>query len=402
MKEEVTWSDFLGIDVGLTENSCLANVNPGLAKEWHPTKNGKLTPFDVTCGSGKRVWWKCEEGHEWKTTVASRNNGCGCAYCKNLKVFEPVSYEEAKKIVHSLKLSSIQEWYKYCKGECLPKGIPVSPKSFYKNQWVSWGDFLGTKRVANQNRKFVTFNDAKRFLIKNNIKSKTDFEKWKKTSDRPTNIPSMPRRTYKKEWKGWGDFLETGNVNKKEFLPYKDAKKYMSNINLKSTIEWRKWVNDGLKPRNIPSSPSESYGEDWVNWGDFLGTNFINYADRKYKSYKDARKYVHQLNLKKYDEWVDYCKNHTLPDGIPITPRYIYKNKGWVSVQDWLGYSKLGNCKDFASFEEAKKFAKLARIKTLREWASHRKKNGMPSRIPSNPQIVYKKEWKGWKDFLGN
>jgi hypothetical protein len=46
--------------------------NPKLAKEWHPKKNGMLTPRDVTKGSMKKVWWKCAEGHEWQTTVNSR------------------------------------------------------------------------------------------------------------------------------------------------------------------------------------------------------------------------------------------------------------------------------------------------------------------------------------------
>ncbi|HHY2675850.1 TPA: zinc-ribbon domain-containing protein [Bacillus toyonensis] len=34
------------------ENS-LAIRNPELAKQWHKTKNGKLTPFHVTVGSNK-------------------------------------------------------------------------------------------------------------------------------------------------------------------------------------------------------------------------------------------------------------------------------------------------------------------------------------------------------------
>jgi len=29
------------------EDNCLNTVNPELAKEWHPTKNGKLTPYNV-------------------------------------------------------------------------------------------------------------------------------------------------------------------------------------------------------------------------------------------------------------------------------------------------------------------------------------------------------------------
>jgi hypothetical protein len=30
---------------------------PHLVKEWHPTKNGDLTPDDFTHGSNKKVWW---------------------------------------------------------------------------------------------------------------------------------------------------------------------------------------------------------------------------------------------------------------------------------------------------------------------------------------------------------
>lgn len=52
----------------------LATVNPRLAKEWHPTENGDLTPFDVTAGSGKRVWWLCPLGHAYQATIHDRNS----------------------------------------------------------------------------------------------------------------------------------------------------------------------------------------------------------------------------------------------------------------------------------------------------------------------------------------
>ncbi len=39
----------------------LATVNPNLAAEWHPSKNGSLLPSQTTAGSNKKVWWlgKC-------------------------------------------------------------------------------------------------------------------------------------------------------------------------------------------------------------------------------------------------------------------------------------------------------------------------------------------------------
>lgn len=61
----------------------LATLEPTVAKEWHPTKNGVLTPQDVTSGSKKRVWWRCSVGHEWQAVIYSRtgNQRCGCPVC---------------------------------------------------------------------------------------------------------------------------------------------------------------------------------------------------------------------------------------------------------------------------------------------------------------------------------
>lgn len=41
-------------------------------------------PIDeVSAGSGKRVWWKCVEGHRWQAVVSQRSRGFGCPTCFN-------------------------------------------------------------------------------------------------------------------------------------------------------------------------------------------------------------------------------------------------------------------------------------------------------------------------------
>lgn len=59
----------------------LASQDPELAKEWHPEKNGNLTPEDVTVSSGKKVWWLCKNRHEFLAAVYIRKSGRGCPYC---------------------------------------------------------------------------------------------------------------------------------------------------------------------------------------------------------------------------------------------------------------------------------------------------------------------------------
>ena len=64
----------------------LQTVNPLLAKEWNYEKNSNLKPDDFTASSGKKVWWKCTEGHEWETAISNRLRGTGCPYCSGNKV----------------------------------------------------------------------------------------------------------------------------------------------------------------------------------------------------------------------------------------------------------------------------------------------------------------------------
>lgn len=61
---------------------------PEVAAEWHPTKNGALTPDAVTVGTHRKVWWKCPAApdHEWDATINSRTQGTGCPFCAGRRV----------------------------------------------------------------------------------------------------------------------------------------------------------------------------------------------------------------------------------------------------------------------------------------------------------------------------
>lgn len=74
-----------GKQAGLS--NCLSTKYPDLASEWHPTKNGKLTPYNITCGSTKQIWWQCNTNpkHEWKSIINNRIKGSGCPHCKQSK-----------------------------------------------------------------------------------------------------------------------------------------------------------------------------------------------------------------------------------------------------------------------------------------------------------------------------
>lgn len=62
----------------------LQTTFPPIAKQWNYEKNGDLLPTQVVAGSGKRVWWKCENGHEWQARIIDRTKRrcADCPICK--------------------------------------------------------------------------------------------------------------------------------------------------------------------------------------------------------------------------------------------------------------------------------------------------------------------------------
>jgi len=142
---EMNWGDIsqnngcpycAGVKVGLS--NCLAIKNPKLTKEWHPILNGSLTPWEITCASGKMVWWQCKKGHEWRTRVVDRNKNKNCPYCSKYGTL-------ASKEYNLLLINPIlcEEW-NYEKNDKLPSEYtPVSGQYAYwkckecDNEWRS-------------------------------------------------------------------------------------------------------------------------------------------------------------------------------------------------------------------------------------------------------------------------
>ena len=73
----------------VNNSNSLAKNYPEIAKDWHPTKNGDLTPQDFTYASHQRVWWLGKCGHEWNTPIKSRTlSNSNCHYCSGRKALK--------------------------------------------------------------------------------------------------------------------------------------------------------------------------------------------------------------------------------------------------------------------------------------------------------------------------
>ena len=114
-----------------------------------------------------------------------------------------LSYQDAKKFLQKLKISSSKEFFELSKTAKIPKNIPRSPGVVYKKEWTKnggWGGFLGTGIVASQLKVYRPYKEAREFVHTLKIKNLREWYDYCKSGNKPDDIPASPWIVYK-EWK---------------------------------------------------------------------------------------------------------------------------------------------------------------------------------------------------------
>ena len=107
---------------------------------------------------------------------------------------------EAKQIVQKLNIKTLKLWYVYTKTNNDSK-LPTRPDVVYISEWLSWTDFLKNETVE-----YLDYNDAKKIVVSNNIKDRTEYLSYIDTNS-IKNLPRRPDYFYKEDgWSGWLNF----------------------------------------------------------------------------------------------------------------------------------------------------------------------------------------------------
>ena len=103
----------------------LSTTFPEIAEEWHPNKNGAITPDQVVAGSNRRYWWKCPIGpdHEWSARCQDRTQrgSTGCPFCAGQRV----------SVTNSLSTTFpeiAEEWHPNKNGTSTPDQVVASSR----------------------------------------------------------------------------------------------------------------------------------------------------------------------------------------------------------------------------------------------------------------------------------
>ena len=250
------------------------------------------------------------------------------------------------------------------------------------------------------------FKKARKIIRGLSIKSSSEWRKLRRNNEIPFMIPSHPDEVYQSSgWVDWGDWLGTGYVvgSKRNYLEYDEARTFVRGLNLKNRSEWKIYTKKD-KPDNIPTNPNRYYKDKgWISMGDWLGSDYVHFKNRDYLSFDEARTFVRGLNLKNRSEWRVYTKSKDFPLNIPKDPNRFYRDKGWISMGDWLGSDYVhSKNRDYLSFDEARTFVRGLNLKSEKYWRIY-SKQGRPDNIPSNPNRYYKdKGWISMGDWLGS
>ena len=126
------------------------------------------------------------------------------------------SFVEAREYARSLGIGSQKEWMKWSRDSGKrPADVPGNPDKVYKGKgWNGYGDWLGTGNVHGGKKTYRSFESCRAFARGLGLRSAREWETWSRDSGkRPADVPSNPHEVYKgKGWKGYGDWLGTGNV----------------------------------------------------------------------------------------------------------------------------------------------------------------------------------------------
>ena len=104
----------------------LALDQPEIAKQWHPTKNAELTPEMVLSNTTRKVWWLCDNGHEYQHSVNARVSTTRlCPYCSGYRIGQGNSFQDKYPL-------AAKEWDYEKNGDKTPEKLaPTSQKKFW-------------------------------------------------------------------------------------------------------------------------------------------------------------------------------------------------------------------------------------------------------------------------------
>ena len=385
----------------------LATTNPELLEIWNYEKNIKITPQDLTYGSGKKVWWKCSKGHEWFESVNTRYPRKNtCPICNQET---QVSFPEKAIYYYALKyFDNVIENYR--SDEIMNKEIDIFLKE--KKIGIEYdGEYYHKDRQRDIKKdKICDKIGIKLYHIvgkkqgKLTIKNNYIYYKYPNNNDLSKAIKILFLKIDEKK-----DYIIDVNkdaINIYNQIEYYKKDKSLLEVNYKIAKEWNYEKNGNLKPENVFSGSQKkvwwkcSKGHEWIaDINSRISGNGCPYCSNQkiLQGYNDLA----TTNPELLKDW-DYDKNNIFPTmiGIGSTKKVWWKCQKGHSFYTAVNVRKKGcNCPYCANQKTLQGYNDLATTnpELLKEWNYEKNKN---VKLENINQGSRKKVW--WKCSKGH
>jgi superfamily II DNA or RNA helicase len=313
-------------------------------------------------------------------------------------------FEEAREFVRALGLDGQKDWHAWSASSERPSDIPSDPQRVYKYKgWKNTPDWVGSSFVATKDRTYLSFEDARKFVIGLNFETYNEWKNFAKSELKPENIPGDPRWVYRDS--GWAGGLHWIGREETNFMSYAEAKEYVSNLPINTQSELQAWEKANGRTNGFPSNPDNYYrGKGWVDWPSFFEREKLT-PSSEMREFNEAKKYVQSLAFANISEYVEWAKSAKRPADIPVSPRVVYgKEKDWNGMAEFIGSKNIApSLRTFLPLKDAMLVVKQNNIASRSQYNSWSKTDSFPQDLPKDPAKTYQKAgWSGWPAFTGS
>jgi hypothetical protein len=233
-----------------------------------------------------------------------------------------------------------------------------------------------------------SFTEGRALVRGLGLKGVKEWWVWKKSGQRPSDIPAAPDKTYRDDgWISWPDWLGNGGSAHNKWKSFTEGRALVRGLGLKGNRGWWAWSKSSQRPSDIPGRPDQTYRDaGWVSWPDWLGSGSTSTQARHVNMlpFAVARAYVRKLKLKNRPEWREWSKSGQRPSTIPSDPERTYRDDGWISMPDWLGYGSEGGGAAYRASSSSSSATTAPKKKTKKK-RKRRPATTHPSDLPPPP-----------------
>lgn len=324
------------------ESWCKSNHRENLLSEWNYEKNGIL-PTDVTFGSAKYVWWKCNKNHEWKTQVHNRTgrSKTDCPICARTQT----SFPEQSVAFYLRKEYEVLQRYRI-KGREVDIFIPQFNIAIEYDGYLWHSGKEKEKKDAEKTKKLISEGITLIRLIE--TKDKTSIGEFDGQYIIEFIAMNGKYVTTEFEWALTELYKIINFITNRKIIPDIDMKKdelsiraYYMNVLKENSVasvfpelieEWDVDKNEGITPDIYSAGNNKKVWwkcENGHSWKASINTRGVRKlgcpycaGQRVIAGENDFELWCQKNNVKLLEEW-DYEKNVVKPNEIPRT----YKEK---------------------------------------------------------------------------